>query len=494
MPEEEKSLVELEKLRLEAKKLQMEVDAKTRESEKLDLEIKALRQPWWQMPAYVAALLPTLLAIASLIYAFRNGYFQVAALQQKIADDRQKIERTQLEMQNGDLKKEREGLQQEVADFTQKKDQLHQLNDSLSAKNQTLATANDDSKKRLDVLNGQVAGLQTQRSQLSGQLDRLKQQNHDVEQRSAELQKNLEIAPAEMFVSSVAKAQWVYPGNDDALLFLKQSRDHPDSRKAWREVLVRALNGTKDTPHRVAILYVLYFMTRERPWRDELVSDIKAAAYQGNTSDAHAVIAAINDYRVDMDAGGGWTRDDKCDFIRLTAGMLRDPKVTEESRENLMNALSFIRFGDGLRIYDTVPHEYLDLIRVARDTALKNNPGRTTGLRLLKALSPWTCLAVAAAILTDPTTSATDRVYVAQDTRYLSPITQGYGPLPSGHPESADVAEWTKWKNAHADLAVWLDPKLDQFDADKSLFIAAIEHETAVGGAQPSGAGGRPES
>lgn len=68
------------------------------EREKLLLEIKALKKEWWKKPSYIAALFPTVLVLAVLIFGFTTGYFQIPM--------------TKLENQKHDLQEEINNLEQ----------------------------------------------------------------------------------------------------------------------------------------------------------------------------------------------------------------------------------------------------------------------------------------------------------------------------------------------------------------------------------------------
>ena len=73
------------------------------EREKLILEIKELKREWWKKPAYIAALFPSVLVLAVLIYGFTVGYFQTSI--------------TKLENRKRDL-------QEEITDLEQRKSKL----------------------------------------------------------------------------------------------------------------------------------------------------------------------------------------------------------------------------------------------------------------------------------------------------------------------------------------------------------------------------------
>lgn len=78
-------------------------DVSDLEIEKLALEIRHLRLPWWQDPAYISAIAPALLGLAALATGFITGYFDTQS--QRLA-----IERTQLELDVREFKDQRAAL------------------------------------------------------------------------------------------------------------------------------------------------------------------------------------------------------------------------------------------------------------------------------------------------------------------------------------------------------------------------------------------------
>jgi hypothetical protein len=97
------------------------------EHQKLSLEIQELQRRWWARPAYVAALFPTLLAIATLVYGFINGYFQASFIK---------------------LENQKHDLQSEIVAFTETKNSLQQRNVELSEQNTELVSKNENLYKK----------------------------------------------------------------------------------------------------------------------------------------------------------------------------------------------------------------------------------------------------------------------------------------------------------------------------------------------------------
>ncbi len=90
------------------------------EREKLFYEIKQLKGKWWQ-PSFILAALPTLLAIASLIYVYNSGYFQASTI--KLENEKQAIEakiqssqelKNQLDAEVKNIEQKKESLKSEI--------------------------------------------------------------------------------------------------------------------------------------------------------------------------------------------------------------------------------------------------------------------------------------------------------------------------------------------------------------------------------------------
>ena len=62
------------------------------ELDKLNLEIAALRKSRWKKTLYLAALLPTILVSATIIYVFTSGYFQEVVSRNQTAQLRSESE------------------------------------------------------------------------------------------------------------------------------------------------------------------------------------------------------------------------------------------------------------------------------------------------------------------------------------------------------------------------------------------------------------------
>jgi FtsZ-binding cell division protein ZapB len=111
------------------------------ENEKLRLEIRELRRPWWQKPGYLAVVLPALISTLAVYVAYNKGYFdnQSAALEAK-----------------------RERIQLDIERFTDQKDKLTKANSYLAAENKTLLGENDRIKGERTRLQSRLIELDHQ--------------------------------------------------------------------------------------------------------------------------------------------------------------------------------------------------------------------------------------------------------------------------------------------------------------------------------------------
>jgi hypothetical protein len=104
MPDDTNNSIEDSNLReLQEEGLRLENEKLRREEQKLIIEIQELSRPWWRRPNSYFAGLPTLLALATVIYGLSNGYFST---------------------ERGKLEVKRDLLQIEIAKFESRRDAL----------------------------------------------------------------------------------------------------------------------------------------------------------------------------------------------------------------------------------------------------------------------------------------------------------------------------------------------------------------------------------
>lgn len=83
------------------------------EEEKLRIEIEELRKKWYKRPNYLQILLPTTVAVGSLLYAISSGVFTTKYDQYLLQQERLKLETMRFEIQRDEMRKQVEDTQNE---------------------------------------------------------------------------------------------------------------------------------------------------------------------------------------------------------------------------------------------------------------------------------------------------------------------------------------------------------------------------------------------
>lgn len=86
------------------------------ERRKLQLEIRELERPFFQKPAYLTAVLPALIGLATVLVLWNRGYFEVREERQKLEAQRLEMTRAQLTTDVARLTTEHEQLQKQLAE------------------------------------------------------------------------------------------------------------------------------------------------------------------------------------------------------------------------------------------------------------------------------------------------------------------------------------------------------------------------------------------
>lgn len=86
------------------------------ERKKLELEIHELERPFLQKPAYLSALLPAIIGLATVLVLWNKGYFEVREERQKLEAQKMEITQAELTRDIARLSTERERLQKQLAE------------------------------------------------------------------------------------------------------------------------------------------------------------------------------------------------------------------------------------------------------------------------------------------------------------------------------------------------------------------------------------------
>lgn len=135
--------------------------------EKVELEIKDLKREWYKRKDYLQVLLPTTVALLSLIYALVSGFFNT------------KYEQLQLQ---------KEQLKLEVLYFEEKREELILSNASLATSKDSLVNSLKNERSEMGSLRSTLAQKQNEIRQREIQLTELKSRKVYYEDEIKELQ------------------------------------------------------------------------------------------------------------------------------------------------------------------------------------------------------------------------------------------------------------------------------------------------------------------
>ena len=121
--------------------------------EKIQLEIKDLNRPWYKRKDYLQILLPTTVALMTLIYALVTGFFNT------------KYDLLQLQ---------KETLNLEVVRFEEKRNELIETNNFLSSLNDSLLSSLSDERKSIQYLHDELQMKQREIIEREFQLTQLR--------------------------------------------------------------------------------------------------------------------------------------------------------------------------------------------------------------------------------------------------------------------------------------------------------------------------------
>ena len=91
------------------------------ESRKIELEIAQLNLSWWKRPGYIAALVPTVVALASVLAAFLTGVFDARQAEIDASVKLLTAEKLTLELRTSELRSQELDLKQDISEFESKK-------------------------------------------------------------------------------------------------------------------------------------------------------------------------------------------------------------------------------------------------------------------------------------------------------------------------------------------------------------------------------------
>lgn len=157
------------------------------EKEKLELEIKILSRNMKFRTDFFKALLPTILAILSLLYAFGSGFFEV---------------------KSESLRIEQHQLQMEIAQFEETKKELLQVNQSLRNQQILLIDSLRGQSENLSLYEKNLISEQEQSDHLREQIQNLVKTRQNLNNQILELENIKRDYSKELFIKYFEEADY----------------------------------------------------------------------------------------------------------------------------------------------------------------------------------------------------------------------------------------------------------------------------------------------
>jgi hypothetical protein len=267
------------------------------EREKLRLEILELRRPWYKKPAYI---FPLVLVIGTLLTGFGTQFFQAEFTKFENQEHDLRLENESLKQQKSKLEGDRDKLNNSIARLTQdrkeldaKTSSLHGEKERLKSQYEEVSRATKDAATKLNRVNEQSNQVLAEKSRLQeeqrGLENDYQQKIAENELRIAELNRRYEtekarinqkildteqrpvVAPVQELVAHLDKGDQLSVSvqfKPDTLvkLLLEDEADRPR-----RLVMVQdALQEAHDPLLKSELLYVMFSVTREQKWKEQL--------------------------------------------------------------------------------------------------------------------------------------------------------------------------------------------------------------------------------
>lgn len=469
------------------------------EGEKILLEIEQLKEPWWKKPAYLSALLPTLLAFGTLMTAFLTGYFkneyqlidmknesakreqQLLKLEKDALNtDKDKIQASiaGLEGRKQELEKERaaneakfrteqENLDRElgrlntdrtvmVAEAQEKRQELNDKRAQLEQQYQTQRAAID---KQILALNNDLATLGDEKKRLEDEKVRLEGDKTRLEGEKARLEEENELAPILVHLANIRPESASHRLGDSPSKMVKIIQDaRQDKRRQFAQAVEKALNDETSPVARGSLLFVLYKGTGEVKWKESLFS---LTRNEGRSLPSqYWNIFDFND----------WSMTEKTEALEMATEVLESSQFTTSEEARVFEGFRHFYRGDDTFKNFKNKNNYFNCVKRTRNLARNKSArwyDRLMGFEVLASLSPQAYYVAVAAEATD----------AEPDGNIMSNVVGEGRPSPGGSnvaslniPKTVDKAAWGKWLADHRRLVeLWTEPELTQLRNDHQL-------------------------
>lgn len=434
------------------------VDTETLEREKLELEIAALKKPWWQTPAYLAAIFPTVLALASVLVAWSSGLLDA--------------KRSELEARRLKLEVEIDRFENRQEELWQTNAKLHRTNRVLQQREQAIEIERDIAARELRTITADVVKLRVDR-------DSLHKQHKILQGEVTQARLTATKAPLEPFFAELTKKGDLYGLGSAGVTLIREMRQRPDRGRPWIPHLVNFAGQSSLSEHARAHLYVVLALgTGDQRYRDAAL-DLVFRKIDGSATERFVSINfALDDYQI-REAGGeaaGWVDQDRIRMIEMAVERLEK----NPSNDNVVSALLGIAAtrAEEFRLYKLDPSLFARLYRVARAAALNRDFWsfqRGSALNVLRVHAPAAALVVASEILADPEEDTATRDDAHRTATMLYGIGRMAGRVDFNQPQSDGSEEWIAWRAQNADLVALWHADLARLVSEPSRLAAAVE-------------------
>jgi hypothetical protein len=435
------------------------------ERQKLALEIRQLSRPWWKNTTYLAILLPTVIAVGTLIEGYASGYFSNQATLRDIKETEHKIETERLEEKREALEK----AQQEVTQLTAK---LGGEKTRLAAETRRVQESLAEATRKHDA--EMVALKQQQGKEMAKTEEKFKKELAQLTQANQNEIATLEDATFQSRIDLLKQRQeslsYIEIPAEELIAILQRK----DGRYLRAVNAIQGVIADGKTPANLkgAMLYVLFRGTGDPIYRSRLYDLAKVQVVALNIYGPGAGAAG---YVFDILGHGEWSAVERLDLCILLADLLKNSHLNHEAQGRLLFAiwdLSAVGGNADPHFQEHEPDRYLDIVDIARDVLLDKNLfsfDRTLrGGTPLRALAPRAFLSAVATILANPAESDLKvRTQLLQDLQ--STYTHGRR-IDFICPTRDDPTMWGDWLRENADsVSYWMEPDLKRLHADHSL-------------------------
>jgi hypothetical protein len=441
---------------LEVTKIEKEIEKLGKEAEKVEFELSDLRRPWWKRPPLIAAFLPTLLAIGTLLIASANGWFQV--------------ETKRLENRKWDLDRSVDTLEKKTSTLELERANLASRQKKMQTRFTIDSTQIEGERKEMRQRLDSVALATTEAKHMSSKaLTEVIQTRAQAKREVAKLEKAANKADSLSFVGyfkSIEKpVQQAYDRDrrtsPSALIQVLKANDGR-AKRLRRQLEKKANNILLEEDIRGIYYYTLFKGTGEPIWRAKFLSTAQAMVDAMIMSDNNPSSYENTPVYFETFNASDWSPAEKDDFaLFLTKAMKSlpaNPKLQGRLLFNFYRLLGEKERTPGIDFCTKHPEQFIYLLQLAKkiffsaDDKLKDiTPlySRTW----LRTFAPSALVAYCALFFAN--NSASDNALLYDNFNEIRYAIQRIGLKEGDYPSSPDKAQWQMWLANHPKTQFW---------------------------------------